>query len=359
MYHRHGGDAKEAFQRFGIPERAVVDFSVNTNPLGPPPQILMVWKDASKVVEKYPSADGRKVVEFYSQRFSVPPECVVAGCGSMEFIYLLPQMLRPLSAAVVMPTFYNYSHALAVAGTDTTSLWLEPSCGFRVEDAGFFSSIGDVDMLWLCRPNNPTATLIPKEVVLELLERLPNTIIVVDETFIQFTDQFPDASLMADTQRYENLVVLHSLTKFYALAGLRVGGLVASPQLAERVRHFKPPWTVNTPAELVAQRLLKCHDYEEKTRVLIKRERRRLEEGIRGLSGIEHFTSEANYFLARWRLTDNLDYLVRELLLRGIYIRDCRNFPSLEDGYFRFAIKMPHENDALLSALREITTQCG
>ncbi len=357
IYHRHGGDIKDAFRRFHIPRRAVVDFSVNTNPLGHPPEALKAWKNTKRLVEAYPSADGRKVVEFYSKRFSVPEECVVAGCGSMEFIYLLPQLLRPARVCVVMPTFYNYSHALTLCGSTIRPLWLKPSSRFEVSSVEFFSSLRGTDMLWLCRPNNPTGTLIPREIVLELLKRFPHTTVVVDETFIQFAEGFPEESLIQDIQRYGNLVILHSLTKFYALAGLRVGALIAPPELAERVRRCKPPWTVNTPAELAVEGLLACQNYEEKTRILIKEERKRLERAIRELPGVELFSTRANFFLARWHLTEELDHLVRELLLRGIYIRDCRNFPSLEAGYFRFAIKMPHENDALLKALGEITTQ--
>ncbi len=359
IYHKHGGDVRDAFERFGIPERAVVDFSVNTNPLGPPPEVLRIWQDARRIVERYPSAEGRKVVEFYSRRFAVAEECVVAGCGSMEFIYLLPQVIEPSSVTVLMPTFYNYSHALKVCGIEPEPLWLEPSKGFEVEGVEFFSSLRECDMLWLCRPNNPTGTLVPKTVVLELLERLPRTIVVVDETFIQFAEGFPEESLIPEIERYENLVVLHSLTKFYGLAGLRVGALMSSPAVAERIRRAKPPWTVNTPAELAAERLTECGDYEKKTIRLVKEERRRLAERLKGLSGVRLFRSRANFFLARWQARRKLDHLLRELLLRGIYIRDCRNFPALEDGYFRFAVKMPHENDALLSALREITTRCG
>ena len=362
IYHIHGGYSADRAERLGVkPEKEVIDLSVNTNPLGPPPEAVSAIKQNAHLMERYPTVDGSPVVEFYCQRFGLQRESVVAGCGSMEFIYLLPQALKPESAAIVVPTFYNYWHGLYVSGVEEPEpIGLEPARAFELEDPSpLVDRARGHSMLWLCRPNNPTGTMIAKDAVVELLKQLPDTTIVVDETFIQFCDDFPTQTLMPHTSEYKNLVVLHSLTKFYCLAGLRVGALVAHPTVAERLKGVKPPWTVNTLAEVAVEGLMGCKDYEARTRSLISLERRRIREEFKALAGVELFGGTANFFLARLEEGVELDTLLRQLLVRGIYVRDCSNFSGLGQGYFRFAIGLPEQNHALLIALKEILSGCG
>ena len=145
------------------------------------------------------------------------------------------------------------------------------------------------------------------------------------------------------------------MTKFYALAGLRLGAVIGHPKTIAQLQAFKEPWTINIVAEKLASVLLRCLEYEETTRELISSERQRLHSLLRTIPGIRVFNPTANFFLAQWTSTENLDDLLFALLLKGLYVRDCRNFEGLEQNYFRFAIRTPPENDHLCDALVDIT----
>jgi len=148
-----------------------------------------------------------------------------------------------------------------------------------------------------------------------------------------------------------NMLVIHSLTKFYSLAGLRLGGVIGSERVISKLRRAKEPWSVNCIADRVAPMLLDCTDYEEETRFMVARERERVFQRLETHEGITPFPPSANFILCQWTRTGNLDDLLCHLLNNGIYVRDCRNFPGLEQNFFRIGLRTPPENDRLVSIL--------
>jgi threonine-phosphate decarboxylase len=145
--------------------------------------------------------------------------------------------------------------------------------------------------------------------------------------------------------------VIHSLTKFYALAGLRIGGVAGSVEAITRLREAKVPWTVNGVAEKVARLLADCTPYEKESRSFVTAERKRLFQKLKDLPGIVPFSTSANFILCQWRKTGNLDDLLRHLLTNGVYVRDCRNFQGLDKNFFRIGFRRHDENDRLLSLI--------
>ena len=194
--------------------------------------------------------------------------------------------------------------------------------------------------------------MVPPEIIMALASRFPEKWFILDEAFIQFTPDFPDNSLMDKVMALKNVVVLHSLTKFYALPGLRLGAIIAHPTLLQRLLHYKEPWTVNAIAESVAPLLLELGDYEEEVRSMIFSERERIRASFATIEGIKLAGGAANFFLAQWNAGSPLHVLLSWLAERQLLVRDCRNFTGLEENYFRFAIRQPVENDRLLSAMR-------
>ena len=145
----------------------------------------------------------------------------------------------------------------------------------------------------------------------------------------------------------KNVIVLHSLTKFYALPGLRLGAIIAHPTIIQRLLHYKEPWTVNAIAESVAPLLLEFGAYEEEVRTMIFSERERITDSFLQIEGIKLAGGAANFFLAQWNGGSPLYVLLSWLAERQLYVRDCRNFTGLEENYFRFAIRQPVELDSL------------
>ena len=347
-HHEHGGEPE---RRFGSSGAGLLDFSVNISPLSP--SLPTAALDALPL-HRYPSIDGKGVKGFYCGRYGLDGDTVLPLNGAIEGIYLVPRALKAKHAMVFTPSFFDYERACRVAGATVSSLRFEEKERFVLPGIDVISkAIRDVDLLYAANPNNPTGTRFPKELFFALASRHPEKWFVMDEAFIQFTDDFPDSSLMEDVKAFKNIIVIHSLTKFYALPGLRLGAVVAHPEIIMHLLCYKEPWTVNVVAETVANELLHCRDYEEKVRLLIREEREKIFRQIRTIPEIALKGHGANFFLLQWNAGSDLDDLLGYLVQKGIYVRDCRNFPGLDDNYFRISVKMPQENDYLLQQLMQ------
>jgi threonine-phosphate decarboxylase len=252
---------------------------------------------------------------------------------------------------VVTPSYHDYERASILAGAKVVRSALLPEKGFafpRIHE--WIDSVKAFDAIWLARPNNPTGALFPKQHVLEIAAKFADKWFIIDEAFIQFVEQWKEESLLTEAA-IPNILVIHSLTKFYALAGLRIGGVVGSVDAIARLREAKEPWTVNGVAERVAPLLTDCDPYEKETRSLVRAERKRVLQKIQDLPGIVPFPSSANFILCQWRRTGNLDDLLRHLLTNAAYVRDSRNFPGLEENFFRIGLRLPDENDHLVALM--------
>ncbi|NTW74065.1 MAG: threonine-phosphate decarboxylase [Chlorobiaceae bacterium] len=334
-----------------------LDFSVNLSPLPLPlPEISIAACNPGA----YPSVDGREVRVFYRERFGLDASCVMPLNGAIEGIYLLPRALGLKRVLIPQPSFFDYARACALAGGEVVGLPLDAASGFGFPDIGEVSTaLQGCDALFTANPNNPTGTMFPKELVLELAGRFPKKLFIVDEAFIQFTEGFPGNSLMALAGSLENVVVVHSLTKFYALAGLRLGAVIANSGMIGRLYGHKEPWTVNAVAESVARCLLQCGPYEEAVVSLVRAGRRFIAEAIAGRPAIRLFGGSANFFLAELSPEFEPGAVAGQLAMRRLYVRDCRNFAALDGNFIRFSIRRPEENLRLVEALVEMAPTAG
>ena len=345
-FHEHGGAPE---RRFGFDGDGLLDFSVNVSPLSPPVTTASLETFS---VQKYPSIDGRGIRDFYSARFDLDSETVLPVNGAIEGIYLLPRALKIKRALVLAPSFFDYERACRITGGSVTYLSLEEHNQFALPCIDTIAeNLHGVDAFIAANPNNPTGTRFPKETFLALASRFHDKWFIMDEAFIQFVDDFPGSSLMREVRALKNVIVVHSLTKFYALAGLRLGAVIAHPDVIRVLLGYKEPWTVNVVAEHVARGLLRCDDYEREVRAMIASERAKIFKRLKKVPGISLKGHAANFFLAQWNGRSGLDGLLKYLIKRKIHVRDCRNFPGLSDNYFRFAIRKPEENDYLLEQL--------
>ncbi|MFH1243349.1 MAG: threonine-phosphate decarboxylase CobD [Pseudomonadota bacterium] len=347
----HGGAPQSDLSRLGLPERPVRDFSVNLNFQGPPTIVREKWPELLETIQDYPAIEGNGIATYYREKFGISRENFLSGNGSTEMIYLAPRVLRFRRALVISPSYHDYERASILAGAGVARLHLSPEDGFGFPGMDVLAdAMKEADALWIGRPNNPTGTMFPKELLLEAASRFEKKLFIVDEAFIQFTERWQENTLLTEKPR-PNILVIHSLTKYYALAGLRLGGVVGPQALIERLRAAKEPWTVNGIADRIAPLLLKCADYERKTHLVTAKERERFFSALKNLPGVSAFPPSANFVLCQWTLTKDLDDLIRHLLSNGMYVRDCRNFAGLEDNFFRVGLRAPEENDRLISVL--------
>ena len=349
-FHKHGGTGKESCVEDG---REFLDLSVNVSPLFPPIGLLSLEDFA---LQTYPSIDGRGIKNYYREKFALDDSMVLSLNGAVEGIYLIPRALGLRRVMVLSPSFYEYERAARIVGAEIVFVPLDADKGFELPGIEVLAhSLRNADAFFAANPNNPTGTDLPPEIIMALASRFPEKWFIIDEAFIQFTPDFPDNSLMDKVIALKNVIVVHSLTKFYALPGLRLGALIAHPEVIKQLLDYKEPWTVNAIAESVAVMLLECGAYEESLRAMIFSERERISASLSMIEGLELAGGAANFFLAQWQRGCSLDELLVYLEAQGIHVRDCRNFPGLEVNYFRFAVRTPFENNRFLDAMHEAT----
>lgn len=349
--HIHGGSPEQDMHRLRIPTGPVLDFSVNLNPLGPPPEIRRRWSEFYPSIAHYPHNDGRGVAQYYRSIFNIHPDHFLAGNGSTEMIYLVPRVFEFKRVAVISPSYHDYERASRLAGGEILRVPLSFQQDFAFPSHDRLSEVlQGVDAVCMARPNNPTGNLFPKADVLQLAHQFPDVRFVVDEAFIQFVSDWERQSLLFEAPRH-NILVLHSLTKFFSVPGLRLGGVFADSAHIARLKKAKEPWSVNAVADRVGPLLAADPHYDQATREGIGRERRKIHDRISRMEGILPYPSTANFMLCRWTRTKDLDDLLTHLLSNGLYVRDCRNFPGLADNFFRLGIKGPKADDRLLSLL--------
>ncbi|NTU96643.1 MAG: pyridoxal phosphate-dependent class II aminotransferase [Chlorobiaceae bacterium] len=338
--HRHGGVDHYP---------GVLDFSVSISPIFPLASSRCIDREN---MQAYPSIDGRGIQEFYRRRFGLEQDSVIALNGAIEGIYLLPRAIPLKSMLLLSPSFYDYGRAAGIAGVETGFIGLDAGNAFALPS---FSELAAVlschDAFFAGNPNNPTGTLFSPELVMALASRFPDKWFFVDEAFLQFLPGFEELTLMNHSRAFRNIVVVHSLTKFYAVPGLRLGALIAHPDTIRRLYDYKEPWTVNACAESAARELAGCRVYEDTLVSLISGERARISKALSEMPGLQGAGGAANFFLVQC-CGGSLDGLLAHLHSYGIHVRDCRNFKGLEDGFFRFSVRTPEENGFLLEALR-------
>ncbi len=344
----HGGNIHSLHKWCGQPDQPVLDFSANINPLGPPPWLRQCLWDSMEQVLHYPEPEAGPVLDAAAASYGVPRENIVTGNGSTELLYLLPRILGFERAVIPVPSYVDYETVCRLCGLSVERVFLDPEKGFRLDLSALRPHLERPALVLLGRPNNPTGLTFPANELRELAREHPGSFFVADEAFADFVPGLD--RLYRDTPN--NVLVLLSLTKFYALPGLRAGLAVGqSDMVAELARHI-PPWSVNALAQEVSSRALRDEEYAERTRETVPRLRRELAHGLSRLPGVTVYPGEANYLLCRLdgAHTDAFG-LQKELLSRNIAVRTCADYPGLDRSSFRLAVRPEPENDRLLEEL--------
>jgi L-threonine-O-3-phosphate decarboxylase len=313
----HGSIGDEELARLGLRRDQVVDFSTNTNPLGPSPAVLEAVRTA--VWTHYPDDGATALRRAIAAREGVVPESVVVGNGSAELIWLVAlAFLEPgQSAVVVGPTFGEYARAVRVAGGVVRELTARREDGLRPDLAAVAAVAASARLLFVCDPNNPTGVLLGADALARLARSRPETLIVVDEAYRPFLDEVPAWPTVP-----ENAVRLRSMTKDGALPGLRLGYALAAPPIARALEAVRPPWSVNAVAQAAGLAALADGGHVARARDEVRRARAYLTSELTRL-GRPVLPSSANFLLVE--VGDGA--AVRAALLdHGVVVRDCASF---------------------------------
>lgn len=325
-----------------------LDYSVNLNPLGMPPQILQAVRDAAPQYEIYPDIYCRELAAAVAEREEVPAQWLVFGNGAADLIVRLCSALAPKRALVPGPTFAEYAIAARQAGAEIVCHSLCEDNGFQITRAYAQAVQPGIDLVFLCNPNNPTGRLAEPgavEQVLQACSRVGATL-VVDECFLDFTRGQSCKPLMPQAQ---NLIILKAFTKMFSMAGLRLGYLLcANAAVRQAIFERGQRWSVSTPAQVAGVAAAALRDYPARTRALVEQERPWLQAQLQAL-GCQVYPSDSNFFLFRSR-TDLWD----RALEKGILLRSCANFEGLDPHYYRVGVKSREKNEKLAACLAQL-----
>lgn len=320
-YALHGGDIYS--------HKVNLDFSVSVNPLGMPDEVREAAIEGVRMSEHYPDIISRDLIRSISSRFGVLAASVLVGNGSDELIYAFCRAIRPLRIMTDTPTFTEYERAAACPWTPYAD---------------------EANLICLCNPNNPTGTLRSKEELMAITESAwkRGTFVLIDESFLPFTNFEEETTMLKETEHYPNLIVLRSFTKLYAMPGLRLGwAAIGSTHVREKMSQLLQPWNVSIPAQKAGQAALALKDYENRTRAFLAKERPCLFDALSALPMITKVCrTEANYiYFAGPKDLDSA------LLKQGILIRSCRDMRGADSMSYRAAIRTHADNSTLISAL--------
>ena len=287
----------------------------------------------------YPEPMPYSLESEIARRYSLTPRQVCVTNGATEAIYLIAQVFQGRISAVLGPTFSEYADACRVHRHKVKPFY---SLDALPEDA---------ELVWICNPNNPTGEVRNKEDLKALVDSHPDKLFIFDQSYEYFTLK----SLLGikEAASFPNVILLHSMTKQYAIPGLRVGYFTASEGLTDDVRCRRMPWAVNSLAIEAAKYLLEEGDGISADIPQLLAERERLTNLLLATGMLEIWPTDTHYMLIKLRMGKAAalkDFLA---VNHGILIRDASNFEGLDERFFRIATQTPEENDKLVKAISE------
>ena len=346
----HGSNPHYIYESLKLaqPDRSI-DFSANVNPLGPPPALKDNWMEAFELITTYPDPNASSLTSKLASLNHVQENELLIGNGGAELITLVGRYLAGKRICIVQPAFSEYEEACRSAGCDITYHTLEEG-RWTLEPTHLIEKMPYVDAIFLCTPNNPTGVTYDPASVLALFEASEkhNCLLIIDEAFADFLSE--DTSYVSALHTFSKLVLLRSLTKMYAIPGLRLGYMMAHPDIISAVDALQPHWSVNALALMAGELCLQEKEHVNETRDFIQQERETLQLFFEK-NHYRYSDSSVNFYLLKDPELEDQAPLMHYLMENGIVPRHTENFPGLNGKWLRFAIRTSDENRRLMEVL--------
>ena len=357
--HFHGSDLEKIEKIYGIKKEEIVSFSANVNPLGLSGRLRSTLSEHLDVITGYPDREYtslRKVIAGYC---GSEYENIIVGNGSTELISLFIQIEHPKKALIVGPTYSEYEREVSLGGGTSLYFPLKEGDNFVLDHEKLEKQLNEsIDLLILCNPNNPTSTCINRKTMRGILDvcKQNDIFVMVDETYIEFTDDYESVNSIPLTQYYNNIIILRGISKFFAAPGLRLGyGVTGNRDLIKAINSRKNPWTINSLAEAAGQLMFTDGEYIHNTKALISSEKKRVSDALSSIKGLKVFEPSANFVLVKIEKDDiTADILFDACIREKMMIRNCCTFPFLDNKFFRICFMLPEMNDRLLSVIKRV-----
>jgi threonine-phosphate decarboxylase len=359
----HGGDVWGFTRKYNIPLEEALDFSGPINHLGPSLKAIEAVEKNVKLIKFYPDPNPvelyRSIAKYVNQP-GVTADNIILGNGSIELIYMITEIFSKsnFTAVVPVPSFTEYEKAALRLGGQTIYVPLSPD--FSMENEKIKKAItSDTKIVSICNPHSPSGKLYLKNEVLDLVEycQKKDVIFSIDENYIEFTDKEQTETLAGYVNKYENLFVIRSVTKFYGMPGIRFGYGIAAKSLISTLLDIRQPWSINSLAGFVTLAAFSDKEFIENTKRTIAQERIRFTEQLKEIPGLHVFPSDTNFLLVKiinGKITSTK--IKEETAKLSMLIRDCSTFVGLDNTYFRVTVRSDKDNQKLVNAIRKLMT---
>lgn len=331
-----------------------LDFSANINPLGPPAWLRSQINRDLHLLGHYPDPTSESLIDAISESYRVDRQLIVPANGTTELLYLLPSIVGRTRVIIPVPCYIDYIKVFQTHGFDVKLLMPESTEALSPTVERLEQELGGGETVILGNPVNPTGSKIDDEQIVSLAGRFPDSLFIIDEAFHDFTALFTTVGGRAD-----NIITLNSLTKFFAIPGLRAGFGIFPEAYRQRLTALLPPWSVNVLSQRVAEKCLKDQAYCHRSISNCSELRQELQNGLEDIEQLSVYDSQANYLLVELAPGLSGEKIYRQLLKEKIVIRRCGNYQGLSDNYIRVAVRPRAENLELIESLNRVLNPPG
>jgi len=349
-------------QKNNLDTDEIIDFSANINFLGPPSLILEAIKSNINKIKNYPEINSTSLKHDIAKKHFLDPAQVTVANGAAEMIYQLTKIIKPKKVMVIDPTFSEYQLAAESVAAAVEHFSLSKKSDFKLDLEKLKISLNkEIDLLFICNPNNPTAHLLKTAELESLIQKAvkEDIIVVIDEAFIDFLTEPDKYSTIKLLDSYNNLVILKSMTKLFAIPGLRLGYALTNKGLSLELETKRDPWSVNYFSQLAGKIIFsnqqEIKDYVRLSREKIAAERKYLYQKLKEFPELKVYQPTTNYIFIDISETNyNSAELKQELSKVAVLIRNCDSYYNLKDNYIRVAVKNRKANKFLIEKLKII-----
>jgi len=290
-----------------------------------------------ELIHTYPEPDAASLTRMLADQNGISVDNICTTSGATEAIYLIAQLFRNCRTGIFIPAFSEY----------------EDACVIHAHKLSFFQNIHETDdgarLIWICNPNNPDGQTHDLDALTGLVVRREDTVFVIDQSYGSFSKK--QVWSIRQAVKYRNVILLHSMTKQYAIPGLRLGYITANTDIIREITKHRMPWSVNGLAVEAGKFLLK-HEINPPDMNHYLDETARLQEALRQIPGLFVYPTDTHFFLCKLKSKNASDLKSWLVDNYGILIRDASNFRGLDEHYFRLVTRSPQENNQLVKAIR-------
>jgi threonine-phosphate decarboxylase len=334
----------------GLSLRRVMDFTTGSNPLGPSNKAKHAIRKCIKNLDRYPDEKTRYLRRYICKKESIGDENIVFGHGSTHLIGAILQVVKPGVACIPSPFSYKTEDILNRYDVRIKPFPLNKESGFSLDIEKFLQSIECADIVIISNPHNITGSVIPAvdiDYLIEAMGRI-NKILIIDETYREFTEL---VSPVRHVIQSNPSLIMRTFSTFHALAGLRIGYMIGSTKLIQKIRNVLGPLQINSIAPYAALASLKDTGYKKRTLKFIEQEKRYILRKMSDIEGLKVFDTPCNFLLLVIEKEEHKNF--RDLFLKHHILID--EYVDEKNGHFiRLPIKRHKLNAFFVKMLKKI-----